>query len=114
MEAARLDIPVRRVISDLAIISISQQLPKSKQELGKIRGLEKQKIRNETAEAILDAIKTQTSNNQEHACCIAEGGAQRAHRRRCKHTSMKCVGCDMYLYTNIGTAASPTTENLEN
>ena len=56
MEAARLDIPVRRVISDLAIISISQQLPKSKQELGKIRGLEKQKIRNETAEAILDAI----------------------------------------------------------
>ena len=54
LEAARLDIPVRRVLSDLAIISISQQLPKSIQELEKVRGFEKRKIRN--AEAILDAI----------------------------------------------------------
>jgi ribonuclease D len=56
LEAARLDIPVRRVMSDLAIISISQQLPKSIKELEKVRGLEKQKIRNGNAEAILDAI----------------------------------------------------------
>jgi len=56
IEAARLDIPVRRVMSDLAIVSISQQLPKSIQELGKVRGLEKQKFKNETAEAILDVI----------------------------------------------------------
>ena len=56
IEAARLDIPVRRVISDLAIISISQQLQKSIQELSKVRGMEKHKIKNETAEAILHAV----------------------------------------------------------
>ena len=56
IEAARLDIPVRRVISDLAIISISQQLPESIQELSKVRGMEKHKIKNETAEAILHAV----------------------------------------------------------
>ena len=56
IEAARLDIPVRRVLSDLAIISISQQIPRSIQELEKVRGLEKQKIKNGTAQSILEVI----------------------------------------------------------
>ena len=56
MEAARLDVPVRRVISDLVVVSIAQQLPKSIQELSKVRGMEKHRFKNETAEAILDAI----------------------------------------------------------
>ena len=56
MEAARLDIPVRRVMSDLAVISISQQLPKSVKELAKVRGMEKHKINSETSEEILRVI----------------------------------------------------------
>lgn len=56
IEAARLDVPVRRVLSDLAIISISQQIPRSIQELEKVRGLEKQKIKNGTAQSILEVI----------------------------------------------------------
>ena len=56
IEAARLDIPVRRIISDLVVVSIAQQLPKSIQEISKVRGMEKHKIRNETAEAILEVI----------------------------------------------------------
>ncbi|HAQ04196.1 MAG TPA: hypothetical protein DCQ88_05215, partial [Acidimicrobiaceae bacterium] len=48
--------PVRRVLSDLAIISISQQIPRSIQELEKVRGLEKQKIKNGTAQSILEVI----------------------------------------------------------
>ena len=67
MEAARLDIPVRRVISDLAVISIAQQLPKSRQELSKVRGIEKQKIKNETAEAILDAISEAPALHEEES-----------------------------------------------
>ena len=56
IEAARLDIPVRRVISDLAVISIAQKLPNSLDELSKVRGMENQKIKTERATAILEAI----------------------------------------------------------
>ena len=56
IEAARLDIPVRRVISDLAVISIAQKLPNSLDELFKARGMEKQKIKTERATAILEVI----------------------------------------------------------
>ena len=67
MEAARLDIPVRRVMSDLAVISISQQLPKSVKELAKVRGMEKHKINSETSEEILrdisDAPKAPAEEN---------------------------------------------------
>jgi len=66
MEAARLDVPVKRVLSDLAIISISQQLPKSEHELRNIRGMESQKLRNGYNEAILDLVSNAPSFPEEN------------------------------------------------
>ena len=61
IKAAELDIPVRRVLPDLAVISISQQAPKDTESLKKVRGLEKHHLRNDAAVEILDAV-TQSKN----------------------------------------------------
>ena len=65
LEVAKLDIPVKRVLSDLAIVSIAQQIPKTLEELKKIRGFENQKIRNSHQEAILDVVSNPSIAPQE-------------------------------------------------
>jgi ribonuclease D len=55
--AAQLDIPVRQVLPDLAVVGIAQRAPKSEEQLLNIRGLEKRHLRNGADTELLEAVK---------------------------------------------------------
>ncbi len=55
--AARLDIPVRQVLPDLAIVGVAQRAPKTSEQLLAIRGLEKRHLRNDADAALLEAVQ---------------------------------------------------------
>jgi ribonuclease D len=54
--AASLDIPVRYVLSDIAVVGIAQRPPRNRAELERIRGFDKG-MREETVRDLLDAVK---------------------------------------------------------
>jgi len=54
--AAELDLPVRFVMSDLAIVGIAQRPPKTVKALKEIRGLDERNLRDEMAERLLVLI----------------------------------------------------------
>lgn len=54
--AAELDLPVRYVMPDLAIVGIAQRPPSTAQQLRQIRGLDDRHARNEVAPALLEII----------------------------------------------------------
>lgn len=54
--AASRDIPVRRVISDLAIASIAQKAPTSKDALSGIRGVDSRQLGKEACSSILELV----------------------------------------------------------
>lgn len=54
--AARLDVPVRYVMPDLAVVSIAQRPPRSVRDLHRIRGIEERHLRAEVAGELLDVV----------------------------------------------------------
>ena len=65
-QARRLDLPVRRILSDMALISIAQKLPKNPQDLERVRGVNPGQIRAENVEAIIEAVETGRNRVQGH------------------------------------------------
>ncbi len=55
--AMRVDIPVRQVLPDLAILGISQRVPKDVKELSQARGVDERHSRGAIAEEILEAVR---------------------------------------------------------
>jgi len=56
--AAKLDVPVRHVLPDLAIVTISQKTPRNKSALKGIRALDSRYLRAEVAEEIIAAVQS--------------------------------------------------------
>jgi len=54
--AARLDVPVRYVMPDLAVVGIAQRPPTSLRELHRLRGLEERHLRAEAAAELLEVV----------------------------------------------------------
>ena len=54
--AAEADIPVRHVLSDLAVVAIAQRAPTTPEDLARIRGVEKRHLGHGAGEGILDAV----------------------------------------------------------
>ena len=54
--AAELDIPVRHVMGDLALVSIAQRPPRDLAALGKVRGLDGRSLKGDAATTLLDAV----------------------------------------------------------
>ncbi len=54
--AATLDIPVRYVLADMAVVGIAQRPPRNRRDLERIRGLDKG-LREDVANDLLDAVK---------------------------------------------------------
>ena len=55
--AAELDTPVRQVLPDLAVVAISQQGPRTLEQMLALRGVEKRHVRGEVVDQILAAIE---------------------------------------------------------
>ncbi|MBS1848729.1 MAG: HRDC domain-containing protein [Actinobacteria bacterium] len=55
--AAQLDIPVRHVLGDMALVSIAQRPPKNTAELAKVRGIDGRALKGEAAAGLLAAIE---------------------------------------------------------
>lgn len=55
--AAELDIPVRQVLPDIAVVAVAQQAPTTEQALLELRGLDKRHTRNGAAQELLTAIQ---------------------------------------------------------
>lgn len=56
-KAAQLDIPVRQVLPDLAVVTIAQKAPTSHQQLLEIRGVDGRHVRNGADNEIIAAVK---------------------------------------------------------
>ena len=54
--AAEADIPVRHVLSDLAVVAIAQRAPTTPEDLARVRGVEKRHLGHRAGEGILDAV----------------------------------------------------------
>ena len=65
-QARRLDLPVRRILADMALVSIAQKLPRNAQDLERVRGVNAGQIRAENVEAILAAVETGRDRIQAH------------------------------------------------
>lgn len=57
LRARTLDVPVRRVLADMALVSIAQKLPRNADDLARVRGVVAGQIREETAAGILEAVE---------------------------------------------------------
>jgi ribonuclease D len=55
--ARRLDLPVRFVVSDMAVLSISHRPPSSREELARVRGVDSRHLGGSVAEELLEAIR---------------------------------------------------------
>jgi ribonuclease D len=54
--AAEIDIPVRHILPDLAVVAIAQKAPANRDALKKVRGVDGRHLKGETAEGILEAV----------------------------------------------------------
>jgi len=55
--AAAVDRPRRSVLSDLAVLTIAQRMPRNRQELGRLRGVDERSLAKGGAAEILDAVE---------------------------------------------------------
>lgn len=55
--AAELDVPVRQVLPDIAVVGVAQQRPTNVGQLLELRGVDKRHTKNDAAEQILAAVK---------------------------------------------------------
>ena len=56
IEARSLDVPARFILSDIAVVSISQKLPKTIDQLLTVRGVDKKRFTDERARKILELV----------------------------------------------------------
>jgi len=61
-KAMRSDLPPRRVMSDMALVGISQRIPKSVEELASIRGIDDRHLATENCREIMAAIRDGSKN----------------------------------------------------
>lgn len=61
--AMRVDIPVRQVLPDLAILGISQRSPSTVKELSQARGVDERHSRSKLADEILEAVREGRDND---------------------------------------------------
>ena len=57
LRARRLDIPVRQVLADLALLGIAQRAPRTVEELAQSRGVDGRYTKGQIAQEILDAVE---------------------------------------------------------
>jgi ribonuclease D len=57
LRARRLDVPVRQVLADLALLGIAQRAPRSVEELGQARGVDGRYTKGNIAQEILEAVE---------------------------------------------------------
>ena len=57
LRARRLDIPVRQVLADLALLGIAQRAPRSVEELAQSRGVDGRYTKGQVAQEILEAVE---------------------------------------------------------
>jgi len=55
--AADDDVPVRRIMSDMALVGIAQRMPSSVEDLAHVRGIDDRLLRGANAREILDAVR---------------------------------------------------------
>ncbi len=55
--AMRLDVPVRQVLPDLAVLGIAQRQPTSLKELGATRGVDQRAVRGSLADEVIEAVR---------------------------------------------------------
>ena len=55
--AAEIDIPVRYVLPDLAVVGIAQRVPMTTEDLFRVRGVEKRHLNKDVSEGILRAVR---------------------------------------------------------
>lgn len=60
--AARLDIPPRYVMPDMAVVTIAQRPPRTAGELGKVRGLDDRHLRGRQADELMAAVRKALDN----------------------------------------------------
>ena len=56
-QAQKVDLPVRSVLPDLAVLSIAHRPPASAKALSEVRGLEGRRLRGEVADEVLEAVE---------------------------------------------------------
>ncbi len=61
--AQRLDLPVRFVISDLAVMGVAQRPPSSREEIARTRGVDSRHLAGQAGEELLEAVKRGKSLN---------------------------------------------------
>jgi ribonuclease D len=54
--AAELDIPVRQVMPDIAVVAVAQRAPTSTAQLAELRGLDKRHTKSPVAETLIEAV----------------------------------------------------------
>jgi ribonuclease D len=54
--ARTVDRPVRRVLPDLAVVAIAERPPKSRRDLGRVRGMDGRHVKGEAGDGLLDAV----------------------------------------------------------
>ncbi|MFZ9292285.1 MAG: ribonuclease D [Ilumatobacteraceae bacterium] len=57
LRAADDDVPVRRVMSDMALVGIAQRMPATTEDLAHVRGVDDRLLRGATAREIIDAVR---------------------------------------------------------
>lgn len=65
LRARKLDIPVRRVLSDMALVSIAQRLPRDVRDLERVRGVNPGQIHADMHETIVEAVARGRTRAQE-------------------------------------------------
>ncbi|MHB1987484.1 MAG: ribonuclease D [Acidimicrobiales bacterium] len=55
--AQRLDLPVRFVVSDLAVLSLAQRPPSNREDLGRTRGVDARHLSGATGDELLEAVR---------------------------------------------------------
>jgi ribonuclease D len=65
LRARKLDIPVRRVLSDMALVSIAQRLPRDARDLERVRGVNPGQLHADTHDALIDAVERGRMRTQE-------------------------------------------------
>ncbi len=61
--AAEIDIPVRHVLSDIAVIGVAQKVPRSPEELAHIRGIDGKQANGSLGRSILEAVQEGVSRS---------------------------------------------------
>ena len=78
--AADLDIPVRHVLSDLAVVGIATNPPTTAEQLGRVRGLDERQARGRIGEELLAAVQRGLEHPEPASARTRRDDLERDHR----------------------------------